>query len=77
MESLKARLIWDVSRVELDNLQGTLDGAPLTGKLAVNLRGPRPAYKLALRLKGWELQSGKLDAQVTADTARRRTPVTN
>ncbi len=69
VEGLKARLIWDVSRGELDNLQGTLDGAPLSGKLAVNLRGPRPAYKLALRVKGWELQSGKLDAQVTADTA--------
>jgi hypothetical protein len=68
VDSLKSRLQWDVSRVDLENLQATLDGAPLTGRLAVNLRGPRPAYKLVMRVKGWDWQSGRLDAQVTADT---------
>jgi hypothetical protein len=69
VDNLKTRLLWDVSRVELDNLQATLDGAPLTGKLAVNLRGSRPAYKLVARVKGWDWQSGRLDALVTADSA--------
>jgi hypothetical protein len=69
IEALKARILWDVSHVELDNLQATLDGAPLTGRLAVNLRASRPAYKLAMKLKGFDWQSGSLDAQLTADTA--------
>jgi hypothetical protein len=69
VDSIRARLLWDVSRVELDSLQATLAGAPLTGRLAVNLRGSRPAYKLVAHLSGWDWQSGRLDAQVTADTA--------
>ena len=69
VDGLKAHLIWDVSSVELTNLQATLAGAPLTGRLAVNLRGVRPEYKLAVRVKGWDWQSGALDAQLTADTA--------
>jgi hypothetical protein len=67
--SVKARLVWDVSRVEFDNLQATVDGGSLTGKLSINLHGARPAYKLIARLRGWSWQSGRLDAQVTADTA--------
>ena len=69
VEGLKARLAWDTSRVEFDNLQATVDGAPVTGKLAVNLRGARPAYKIAVRVRGWDWQSGSLNAQVTADTS--------
>ncbi|MGA7241370.1 MAG: hypothetical protein WBY44_37150 [Bryobacteraceae bacterium] len=69
VDNIKAHLAWDVSRIDLDNLQAMLDGAPLTGRLAVNLRGSRPAYKLVARVKGWDWQSGRLDAQVTADTA--------
>jgi hypothetical protein len=68
-EGVKTRILWDGARVQLDNLQGTLDGAPVNAKLAINLRAPRPAYKLTARVKGWGWQSGSLDAQVTADTA--------
>jgi hypothetical protein len=69
VEGFKARMLWDISRVELDNLQATVDGAPVSGRLAVNLRGSLPAYRLAAKVKGWDLQSGRLDAQVTLDTA--------
>lgn len=69
VEGLKARLAWDVANVELTNLQATIEGAPVTGRLGMNLRGARPEYKLNLRVKGWDWQSGSLDAQLTADTA--------
>jgi hypothetical protein len=67
--NFRSHLIWDKARVELDGLQADVDGAALTGALAVSLRGDRPAYRLAARLKGWEWQSGSLDAQGTLETS--------
>jgi hypothetical protein len=68
VENLRARLVWDVARVELDNLQAKLDRAAITGKLAVNLHGNRPSYKLTGGVKGLSWQSGKLDAEGTLET---------
>jgi hypothetical protein len=67
--SIKTRVLWDASRVELDNLQGALDGATLSGKLAINLRRSRPSYKLTAKVKDWDWQSGSLNAQATVETA--------
>jgi len=66
---VRGHLIWDEARLEFDGLQAGVDRASLTGRLAVNLRGNRPAYKLAARLRGWEWQSGSLDAQGTLETS--------
>ena len=66
---VRGHLIWDEARVELDGLQASVDRASLSGRLAVNLRGNRPAYKLAARLRGWEWQSGSLNAQGTLETS--------
>jgi hypothetical protein len=68
VDDLKARLVWDVSRVELDNLSGSIGGAPLSGKAAISLRGAHPVYSLDARVKGLDLPYGSLDAQVSADT---------
>ncbi len=68
-ENVRARLLWDVARVELDGLQAKLDRAAISGKLAVNLRGARPAYKLTYKMKGWTWQSGKVDAEGTLETS--------
>jgi hypothetical protein len=68
-EHVRGHLIWDEARLEFDALQAGLGRAAITGKLAVNLRGDRPAYKLAARLKGWQWQSGNLDAQGTLETS--------
>src|SRR5208337_171377 len=46
LENVRAHLLWDVARVEFDGIQAKLDGAAITGKLAVNLRTARPSYKL-------------------------------
>lgn len=68
VENLRARLVWDVARVELDGLQAKLDRAAITGKLAINLRGNRPSYKLTGNVKGLNWQSGKVDAEGTLET---------
>jgi hypothetical protein len=69
MENLRARLLWDGTRVDLDGLQAKLDPAAIAGKLAVNLRGSRPAYKLTGKVKGWPWQSGKVDAEGALETS--------
>jgi hypothetical protein len=69
LQNVRARLIWDSARAELDNLQAKLEQAAITGKLAINLRGPRPTYKFSGKVKGLSWQSGKMDAQGTLETA--------
>ena len=68
LENLRARLVWDVAGVELDGLQARLDHAAITGKLAINLQGNRPSYKLTGKVKGLSWQSGKVDAEGTVET---------
>ncbi len=68
-ENVRARLVWDGVRVELDGLQARLDNAAISGKLAINLRGSRPVYKLTGKLKGVNWQSGKVDADGTLETS--------
>jgi len=67
--NLRAHLLWDVTRVELNGLQARLDRTAFLGTLAVNLRGTRPTYRLDGRVKGLNWQSGKLDGQGTVETS--------
>jgi hypothetical protein len=69
IENVRARLVWDVARVELDSLQARLDHAAITGRLVINLRGDSPSYKLTGKVKGLNWQSGKLDAEGTLETS--------
>ena len=69
LENVRARLLWDAARVELDGVQAKLDRSALTGKLTVNLRGARPAYRLVAQVKGWSWQSGKVDGEGTLETS--------
>ena len=71
LENVRARLLWDVARVEFDGIQAKLDRAAITGKLAVNLRTARPSYKLTAKVKGLDWQAGKLDADGTLETSGR------
>jgi len=66
--NVRARLLWDVTRVQLEGLQAKLDGAAVTGRLDVNLLGSRPSYRLTAQVKGAAWQSGKLDAEGTLQT---------
>jgi hypothetical protein len=68
LQNLRARIVWDAARVELDNLQTKLDQAAITGRLAINLHGERPSYRMIGSVKGLPWQSGKLDAEGTLET---------
>ena len=69
LENVRARILWDGSRVEFDALQANLDRAAITGTLAVGLRNFQPVYKLTARLTGLNWQSGKLDVEGTIQTS--------
>ena len=69
LTGVRARVLWDGGRVELDGLQARLDRAVLSGSLVVNLRGARPSYRLTAKAKGLSWQSGKVDAQGVIETS--------
>jgi len=69
LQNVRARLLWEVARVNLEAIQARLSRAALTGALSVNLRGSRPVYQLTGRLAGLSWQSGKLDTQGTLQTS--------
>jgi hypothetical protein len=69
LTGVRAHVLWDAGRVELDGLQARLDRAALSGRLAVNLRGASPSYRLTAKAKGLGWQSGKVDAEGTIETS--------
>ena len=69
LENVRAHLLWDVARVQIDIPQARLDRAAITGTLAINLRGTRPSYTLDGKVKGLSWQSGKLDGAGTLETS--------
>jgi hypothetical protein len=68
LENFRGRVLWDEARVQVEGIQTRLDGATVTGKLDVNLRGSRPNYKLAAKVKGVAWQGGKVDLEAALDT---------
>ncbi len=68
LANVRARLVWDATHVELDNLQAKLGRSAVAGKLTVNLRGRQPAYRLTGNVKGLDWQSGKVDADGAIET---------
>jgi hypothetical protein len=63
IERLRGRVLWDVGHVELDNLQGAIGQTALSGRLDIDLRGSRPTYRLAGKVKNLAWQSGTIDAE--------------
>ena len=68
-ENVQGRLVWDVTRVTLTDLQAKMDRAALSGKLTVNLRGARPSYALAAKVTGMAWQDGKVDVDGKLETS--------
>jgi hypothetical protein len=68
LENVRARLLWDVARVQLEGIEARLDRAAISGKLEIALRGTRPSYKLDAKVRGVDWQSGKLDAEGILET---------
>jgi hypothetical protein len=69
LQNVRARLLWDVTSVDLVALQAKLDRASIAGALSISLAGPRPAYRLTGSVKALNWQSGKLDAEGTLRTS--------
>jgi hypothetical protein len=69
LENVRARLLWDIARVDLTGIQAQLDRATMAGALTVNLRGSSPAYTFAGKVSGLTWQSGKIDAEGTLETS--------
>lgn len=69
LANVRGALRWDAARIEVDNLQAKLDRAAITGRLTIGVRGIQPTYKLAAKVKGFNWQGGKVDAEGTVETS--------
>jgi hypothetical protein len=69
IERLRARVLWDALKVELNGIQARLENGGMTGSLTVNLRGARPSYRLTSQLHGMDFKSGKVDTETTLQTS--------
>ena len=69
LTNVRSHVLWDVARVQFEDLQARFDKATITGALAVNLRGTRPSYRLDAKVKGLNWQAGKLDGQGVIETS--------
>jgi len=69
VERVRAHLLWDALKAELNGIQARLENGNVTGTLAVNLRGARPAYRLTSRLRAMDFRSGKMDSEAVLETA--------
>ena len=69
LDNVRARLLWDVTRVDLTAIQAQLDRATVAGALGVSLRGRSPVYSFTGKLSGLGWQSGTLDAEGTLETS--------
>jgi len=69
LANVRAHVLWDVAWVQFEDIQARLDKAAISGRLAVNLRGTRPVYRLDAKVKGFIWQAGKLDGQGVIETS--------
>jgi hypothetical protein len=69
LQNVRAHVLWDVTRVQFEDLQATLDKAVISGAMAVNLSGTRPSYRLDARVKGLSWQAGKWDGEGMLETS--------
>jgi hypothetical protein len=69
LTNVRSQVLWDVARVQFDDLQAKFDKAVISGALTVNLRGTRPVYRMDARVKGLNWQAGRLDGQGVIETA--------
>lgn len=68
VEDVAARVVWDGTRARLERLAAHVQDGTLSGTLTVNLRGGKPAYLLAGRIRTVSCRSGRLDAEGVLET---------
>jgi hypothetical protein len=69
LANVRTHMLWDVARVQFEDLQAKFDKATITGAVTVNLRSARPTYRLDAKVKGLAWQSGKLEGQGAVETS--------
>jgi hypothetical protein len=69
LQNLRARLVWDVTSVDLAALEASMDGARVAGTLHVVLGAQAPFYKLAAKVHGLNWQAGRMDIEGTVQTS--------
>ncbi|HTA44744.1 MAG TPA: hypothetical protein VK789_19990 [Bryobacteraceae bacterium] len=70
---VRARVIWEGTKVEFAGLQGVFDDAAFTGGATVRLAGRQPAYQVQGKLSGLSWRDGTIDAEgllATSGTGR-------
>jgi hypothetical protein len=68
-ERLRGRVVWDGARAEFSDLTGRFAEGAFSGRVAVDLTAAEPVYHLIARLKSVDWNGGKLNAELSADTA--------
>ena len=68
LDKVRARVVWDALRVRADGISARVEDGALTGVLTASLRGPRPVYLFAGRLKAVSCRSGKMDTEGVLET---------
>ncbi len=66
---VRARVIWNGTRLVLTDITGGLNNGAMTGMLSVDLRGAEPVYHLSSLLKAVEWNGGTFDAEASLDTS--------
>jgi hypothetical protein len=66
---VRARVIWEGTKVELAGLQGTFGDAAFNGAATVRLAGRQPAYQVQGKLAGLPWRDGTIDAEGALDTS--------
>jgi hypothetical protein len=69
LENLRARMVWDVTKVDLAAIDARMDGAHVAGTLSVVLGARAPFYKLAATVRGFNWQAGRMDIEGSVQTS--------
>lgn len=69
LEKLRGHLLWSGPRVDLAIQQARFENGSLAGHMRVNLRGVRPGYRLAAKLKDVDCKAGRVTAETRLETS--------
>jgi hypothetical protein len=69
LENFRARMLWDVTKVDLAAIDARIEGARVAATLNVVLGAQTPSYKLTARVRGWSWQTGRVDVEGTVQTS--------
>ncbi len=66
---VRARMIWEGTRIEFTGLQALFDDAAFAGGATIRLAGRQPAYRVEGKLTGLPWRNGTIDADGTLATS--------